>query len=225
MFILGAAKYILIFASPSPPKVGRSVGPPRVTCRRAGGAQVGRSVGRFRLKNSLRCTRQTVGRTAPTQIFRRAAHGQWVGRSGQIPIVPVSCGAPPTRSPVATVPRSTLIAQSHCTEAVCDARWSIRRLSEHHTVSWDVCAKTSHIQQSLRLLRLHVHTIMLSAGTGPESATRNGIHCTEAVCDARVGRSDGCLSTTQCHVMCVQKQRDRELNPGAKGQHVNKLAQ
>ena len=60
---------------------------------------------------------------------------------------------------------------------------------------------------------------------GPESATRNGIHCTEAVCDARVGRSDGCLSTTPWHGMCVQKQRDRELNPGAKGQHVNKLAQ
>ena len=38
---------------------------------------------------------------------------------------------------------------------------------------------------------------------GPEIATRNDIHCTEAVCDARVGRSDGCLSTTQCHVRCV----------------------
>jgi hypothetical protein len=164
--------------------VGRSFGPPRVTCRRAGGAQVGRSVGRFRLKNSLRCTRQTVGRSdcSDSNLSPRCARP--VGRS---------VGSNPDRSRVlwrpphslATVPRSTLIAQSHCTEAVCDARWSIRRLSEHHTVSWDVCAKTSHIQQSLRLLRLHVHTIMLSAGTGPESATRNGIHCTEAVCDAR----------------------------------------
>jgi hypothetical protein len=119
--------------------VGRSFGPPRVTCRRAGGAQVGRSVGRFRLKNSLRCTRQTVGRTAPTQIFRRAAHGQWVGRSGQIPIVPVSCGAPPTRSPLSHAP-----------------------LSSHRVTARRRCAMP-------------------------------------------VGRSDGCLSTTRCHGMCVQK--------------------
>ena len=156
----------------------------------------------------------SVGRTFPTQ--KLAALHTADGRSDCSDSnlsprcarpVGRSVGSNPDRSRVlwrpphslATVPRSTLIAQSHCTEAVCDARWSIRRLSEHHTVSWDVCAKTSHIQQSLRL---HVHT-MLSAGTGPESATRNGIHCTEAVCDARVGRSDGCLSTTQCHVRCV----------------------
>ena len=119
--------------------MGRSFGPPRVTCRRAGGAQVGRSVGRFRLKSS-RCAahgRRSVGRTAPTQIFRRAAHGQWVGRSGQIPIVPVSCGAPPTRSPLSHAP-----------------------LSSHRVTARRRCAMP-------------------------------------------VGRSDGCLSTTQCHVRCV----------------------
>ena len=139
--------------------MGRSVGPPRVTCRRAGGAQVGRSVGRFRLKSS-RCAahgRRSVGRTAPTQIFRRAAHGQWVGRSGQIPIVPVSCGAPPTRSPLSHAP-----------------------LSSHRVTARRRCAMP-------------------------------------------VGRSDGCLSTTRCHGMCVQKRRDRELNPGAKGQHVKQV--
>ena len=119
--------------------MGRSFGPPRVTCRRAGGAQVGRSVGRFRLKNS-RCAahgRRSVGRTAPTQIFRRAAHGQWVGRSGQIPIVPVSCGAPPTRSPLSHAP-----------------------LSSHRVTARRRCAMP-------------------------------------------VGRSDGCLSITWCHVTCA----------------------
>ena len=62
-----------------------------------------------------------------------------------------------------------------------------------------------------------------SLATVPRSTLIAQSHCTEAVCDARVGRSDGCLSTTQCHVMCVQKQRDRELNPGAKGQHVKQV--
>ena len=81
----------------------------------------------------------SVGRTAPTQIFRRAAHGQWVGRSGQIPIVPVSCGAPPTRSPLSHAP-----------------------LSSHRVTARRRCAMP-------------------------------------------VGRSDGCLSTTRCHGMCVQK--------------------
>ena len=169
-------------------------------CGWGSGGSVGRTFPTQKL--SLRCARQTVGRSDCSDSNFSPRCARPVGRS---------VGSNPDRSRVlwrpphslATVPRSTLIAQSHCTEAVCDARWSIRRLSEHHTVSWDVCAKTSHIQQSLRLLRLHVHTIMLSAGTGPESATRNGIHCTEAVCDARVGRSDGCLSTTQCHVRCV----------------------
>ena len=102
---------------------------------------MGRSVGRFRLKSS-RCAahgRRSVGRTAPTQFFRRAAHGQWVGRSGQIPIVPVSCGAPPTRSPLSHAP-----------------------LSSHRVTARRRCAMP-------------------------------------------VGRSDGCLSTTRCHGMCVQK--------------------
>ena len=151
-------------------------------CGWGSGGSVGRTFPTQKL--SLRCARQTVGRSDCSDSNFSPRCARPVGRS---------VGSNPDRSRVlwrpphslATVPRSTLIAQSHCTEAVCDARWSIRRLSEHHTVSWDVCAKTSHIQQSLRLLRLHVHTIMLSAGTGPESATRNGIHCTEAVCDAR----------------------------------------
>ena len=43
------------------------------------------------------------------------------------------------RAPNGRNAESALCNGFHYTEAVCDARWSIRRLSEHHVMSCDVC--------------------------------------------------------------------------------------
>ena len=73
-----------------------------------------------------------------------------------------------------------------------DARWSIRRLSEHHMMSCDVCGgqdptRSTYYGRGIDFAHAH---------TRDQKALRVKVFTTRRQCAMPVGRSDGCLSTT-----------------------------